>query len=96
MANSAADLLAKLHLLNITLGGMTVALCCHDYFFSGRRPPLYIALAILIAGPLEDLLQEYCCRHPHLRPRQRRQCVALVDKLTSLAFLLLLLLAAKV
>lgn len=54
----------------------------------GATGPLLIALAVLIVGPVEDLLKSLA-RHARGEPA-RTAWTALVDQATSLAFLLLL------
>lgn len=52
-------------------------------------PALLIALAVLIAGPLEDVLKAWVRRERRLG--KENPAVALVDAATSVAFLVLLL-----
>lgn len=63
------------------------------YFAQGSLPSLLISLAVFIAGPLEDVLTSWVRRMRHL-PAEEPE-VVLVDLATSLAFLILLLIAIR-
>jgi hypothetical protein len=73
--------------LNTVLGTGVVFFSLHLYHTRGEEVPLYIALAIIIAGPVEDFLVEYVNGIPSLPPEQRKSYIQIIDKSTSLAFL---------
>lgn len=87
------DILSVLNFLNYFVGTAVVASSFNFYFTKNETIPLYIALAIIIAGPLEDFLITYIERSPSLSPADKEQYAKIVDNTTSLAFLILLGLA---
>ena len=66
-----------------------------EFARTGYGPGLVIALAILIVGPGEDLGQAYV-RRTAPSPEEGEVRATVVDRVTSLAFLLLLGLAIQV
>jgi len=81
MTNS--QLKTALTLLNYTLGAVITVTSISLFAERGLVAPLYITAAILIVGPIENLLMGV------VKPEDRW----IVDQLTSVAFLILLLLA---
>lgn len=76
------------------VGVAVIAVGVLTFAWAGYLPGLVIALAILIVGPGEDLGQAYVRRKaPTLEEGEVRATV--VDRVTSLAFLLLLGLAIE-
>jgi len=69
--------------INYSLGALLILLCLNSYFKNGKTSPLHIASAVILAGPVEDLLN-------NLVPAHQRW---IVDQLTSIGFLLFLILA---
>ena len=81
-----------LNVLSIILGA-AVTLYGFFLFFSERAlPPLLVALAVLIVGPLEDRLKARVARSSATQEEKAAR-TDLADKATSAAFLLLLLVA---
>jgi len=70
-------------LLNYILGILIAIISIKLFANRGLVAPLYITAAIIIAGPVENLLMQM------VRPEERW----LVDQITSVAFLIFLLLA---
>lgn len=78
----------------LTLAGWILGAAVIVYGFSIYRssrnlPALLISLAVLIAGPLEDLLKGWVRRRTQCAPAE--PLVRLVDLATSVGFLILLL-----
>lgn len=84
------DILKVFKLLNYILGTTVVVSAFYIYLTTNELIPLYIALAIIIAGPLEDLLIAYIKRSPVLSPGDKEQYAKIVDNTTSLVFLVFL------
>ncbi|MCG8400076.1 MAG: hypothetical protein MJA84_00600 [Firmicutes bacterium] len=84
------DIFKVLKILNYLLGTAVVVSGLYNYLTTDKRIPLYVALAIIIAGPLEDLLTCYIRKSPVLSPDDKEPYVKIVDNTSSLAFLLLL------
>lgn len=87
------DILKAFNLFNYLLGTIVVVNGLYVYSTTGKILPLYVALAIIIAGPLEDLLIAFVQNSPALSPADKKKYASIVDNATSLAFLLLLGLA---
>ncbi|ADL08804.1 hypothetical protein [Thermosediminibacter oceani] len=77
------DLLVLLRLMNFGMGALTVLYSFCLFFKNKSLSPLFIALAIITAGPLEDLLMR----------RVSPKYWPVIDQLTSLGFLVFLFLA---
>lgn len=84
------ELLKLLKIANHLLGTAVVTTSLYSYLLTRNNIPLYIALAIIIVGPVEDLLNSYIHRSPSMAPATKAQYVEIVDNLTSLLFLVLL------
>lgn len=69
--------------MNIALGTAIIIISLDSYFKSKTLVPVYIMSAIIIAGPLEDILMKL------VKPEDRW----IVDQITSIGFLIFLLLA---
>lgn len=89
------DMLRVCTVINYLLGSTVVLSALFIYLKKGKTAPLYIALAIIIAGPLEELLIAYAKRSPALSPVDKEQHVKMIDNITSMAFLMLLGLAVS-
>jgi hypothetical protein len=77
------NLRTTLGFLNIVLG-VTIAVVSFDLYFKKKTlVPVYITTAVFIAGPLEDILMRLISPENHW----------IVDQITSLGFLIFLLLA---
>lgn len=83
----------SLVVLNYLLGLSIFSLSLYLYYSKKNVVPLYITLAVIIAGPLEDLLVLLVESSKGLSPDKKKKLVCLVDQLTSLGFLIFLLLA---
>lgn len=84
------DLNGILRILNIITGGVVVLSAI--YLFLGDNSnlgALYIALAIIFVGPLEDYLTKLINEAP-LNKTKKKELLKTVDLTTSLVFLLLL------
>ncbi len=79
--------------LGYVLGGAVILYGLWRYVAQGSVPSLLIALAVFIAGPLEDLLGNWVRRMKRLADEE--PVVTLVDLATSVAFLVLLLIAIR-
>ncbi|TYP58741.1 hypothetical protein [Thermosediminibacter litoriperuensis] len=77
------DLLVLLRLMNFGMGILTVLFSFRLFFKNKSLFPLFIAAAIITAGPVEDLIMS------RVSPEQR----PVIDQLTSLGFLVFLFLA---
>ncbi|HHT28095.1 MAG TPA: hypothetical protein GXZ82_12720 [Firmicutes bacterium] len=75
-----------LHAVGILLGALVIILGVWRYVTTGMLSPMMIALAIIIAGPIEDLLTIWAGR----RQPVNRALVNLIDAATSIGFLLCL------
>lgn len=75
-------------------GVVVIAFGILEFARAGYLPGLVIALAILIVGPGEDLGQAYV-RRTAPSPEEGEVRATVVDRVTSLAFLLLLGLAIE-
>ena len=71
------------------LGAAVIAYGLYVYFAAGLLPGLLVAVAILIVGPGEDLLQAWV-RRTAPTPAEGEVRATVVDRVTSIAFLLLL------
>ncbi|TYO97953.1 hypothetical protein [Desulfallas thermosapovorans] len=89
------DMLRACTVLNYLLGSTVVVTALCNYLKKGKIVPLYIALAIIIAGPLEALLVNYVKQSPAISPVDEEHYVKMVDNITSIVFLILLGLAVK-
>lgn len=61
--------------------------------FTRNPGPLYIAEAIIVAGPLESILKNYA--NDNFLPEKAEKATTFVDYLTSLGFIILLNTAIK-
>ena len=86
-------ILKVLHLLNYFVGIVVVFSALYLYFTEKLLIPLYIALSIIIAGPVESLLNAFIKNNLFITEREKKLYLSLVDNLTSLAFLIFLGLA---
>jgi len=68
---------------NYALGALLIELCFMSYVRIRKPGPIYIASAVIVAGPVEDLLNEM------VDPDKRW----IVDQVTSIGFLVFLILA---
>lgn len=84
------DILKVLKILNYSFGTAVVVSSLYFYFTQNKTVPLYIALSIIIAGPLEDYLISYIQNSPSILPGNKERYKKIVDNTTSLAFLILL------
>lgn len=75
--------------LGWVLGAAVIFYGFWRYWTERSIPPLLVSLAVLVAGPLEDLLKRWI-RHRRRLGREEPG-VVLVDAATSVAFLILLL-----
>lgn len=82
-----------LSLINYALGFATGAVAITEYKHNRNETPLLIILAIVIAGPLEDFLVRIIQNKP-IPSHKKERGIQLVDQLTSIGFMLFLLLAA--
>ena len=87
------DILRVFRVLNYLLGTTIVVSAFNIYLTKNKKIPLYIALAIMIAGPLEDLLIAYIKMSQKLPSGDKEHYADIVNNTTSLAFLVLLGLA---
>ncbi len=87
------DLEGGLKFLNYVLGTVIVLLSLFLYLKKGSRVPAYITLAIITAGPLEDVLTAMIKHDQNLSSKKKKKYLTLVDQLTSIGFLTFLLLA---
>jgi hypothetical protein len=81
-----------LKVLGWVLGGIVIVYGVARFVAAGAVPALLIALAVMIVGPLEDLLKA-AVRRQAAPPEQKERLVQLMDQATSAAFLILLILA---
>lgn len=87
------NLKIMLKLLNYLLGTFIIVLSFYLFYKKSNITPLYIALAIITAGPLEDILVRVIKSTKNIPPDKKREYLMLVDQLTSVGFLIFLLLA---
>jgi predicted Abi (CAAX) family protease len=87
------DILRFLSLINYALGIAIGGVALYEYKSHHNITPMLIILAVVIAGPLEDFLVRMVEEKP-LSPGEKERRIRLVDQLTSLGFMLFLLLAA--
>lgn len=71
------------------IGALVVLYGIVRFVALGSAPPLLIAVAILIVGPGEDILQNWARRTASM-PAEGDLRATIVDRATSLAFLILL------
>ncbi|KAF1086683.1 hypothetical protein SPSYN_00402 [Sporotomaculum syntrophicum] len=84
------EILRILTLCNYLLGTAVVTTAFSIYITTNKKIPLYIALAIISAGPIEDLLSSYIEQSPSISPDDKKQYIKMVDNITSMVFLILL------
>ena len=84
------DILRCLKFLNYVFGAGVIGSSIYYYFLENKTVPLYIASAIIIAGPLEDYLISCVNNSPSISPQDKRIYTQVIDNITSLAFLILL------
>ncbi|MTI83897.1 MAG: hypothetical protein FH756_08305 [Firmicutes bacterium] len=87
------DILHLIKSANLLLGTGVVTSSVYLYVTQNAKIPLLISLAIVIAGPIEDLLTNYVEESPSLSPNDKKHYTDFIDQSTSLAFLALLGLA---
>jgi hypothetical protein len=80
-----------LYVLGVVLGIFQILFGFYRFWADKVVPALFISLATVIAGPLEDILKAEVRRRRHL-PRQE-PAVELVDLATSVAFMICLIIA---
>lgn len=80
-------------LSNYILGTLIVGFSLYIHYYKKNNVPLYITLAIIIAGPIEDILAYLIKSTEHIPNYQKRRYIMLIDQFTSLGFLFFLLLA---
>ncbi len=85
--------LQVLYILNYFIGTVVVLAAFYLYITKGALIPLYIALAIIIAGPIESLLNIYINNYMYAGEKKKKYYISIVDNVTSLAFLIFLGLA---
>ncbi len=85
-------LIRILAVLATVLGGLYVGFAVLWFGVAGSWPPLLIALAIVVAGPVEDLLDRLATRWP-AQSGSAEQAQRLVDQVTSLLLVILLAVA---
>lgn len=84
------DLISWLGKANLLIGAVVVLAALIEFTVDrSDKTPLYIALAIIVVGPVEDLLNKLLDRIA-IPENQRRLYKKMVDQLTSLIFLILL------
>jgi len=79
--------LQVLRILNYIFGAALILIGIGAFILSRASVPFLIALALIIVGPVEDLLERYF-KLPRVEQKQTK---TLIDQSTSLAFILLLL-----
>jgi hypothetical protein len=82
-----------LSLLNYAVGVLIGYVSLSFYFKYKSVAPLYITLAIIIGGPLEDILVQFVKSLDGVPHQKKKEYLTMVDQFTSLGFLLFLLLA---
>ena len=80
-------LVLVLRILNYISGAALILIGIGAFVLYRSSVPFLIALALIIVGPVEDLLERYL-KLPGVEPEQTK---TLIDQSTSLAFILLLL-----
>lgn len=83
-----------LSLLNYGLGGLIGLISLISLIKHKSVVPIFITFAIIIAGPLEDVLVNSIQSNNGIPKNKKESYVALVDQTTSLGFMVFLLLAA--
>ncbi|KKM11613.1 hypothetical protein SY88_07970 [Clostridiales bacterium PH28_bin88] len=76
-------------LISYLLGAAVVLGGLRQYLTSDSKIGLYVALAIIVVGPVEDLLN-MIISGGEISEEERRYYMALVNHLTSIGFLVLL------
>jgi len=79
--------------LGYVLGAAVILYGLSRFLAQGSVPSLLISAAVLIAGPVEDLLTHWVRRVRRIPDEE--PAVTLVDLVTSVAFLILLLVAIR-
>lgn len=87
------DLKFLFFLSNYILGAVLVFLSLKFFYSKKSVAPLYISFAVIIAGPLEDMLVDFVNSLPNIPPNKRKTYLWLVDQVTSLGFLIFLIIA---
>ncbi len=82
-----------LFFVNYILGISLVILSFSRYIRKKVRAPLYISSAVILAGPLEDILVDMVNSDPYIPPFIKKKYVVLIDQFTSMGFLMFLILA---
>jgi hypothetical protein len=75
------------------LGIFIVLLSFALYIKKRAKAPVYITFAIFTAGPLEDILMDFVKSRNGLTPKEKEKYLILIDQITSLGFLIFLMLA---
>ncbi|MBO8167556.1 MAG: hypothetical protein H0Z35_00050 [Thermoanaerobacteraceae bacterium] len=84
------DLISWLGKANLLMGAVVVLAALIEFKVDrSDKTPLYIALAIIVVGPVEDLLNKLLDQIA-IPENQRQLYKKMVDQLTSLIFLILL------
>ena len=81
-----------LKILGWVLGAVVIIYGVARFLAAGSAPALFIALAVVIVGPIEELLKAAVRRQAAPAEEQER-LLQLMDQITSVSFLILLLLA---
>jgi len=87
------DLKNSLKLLNYILGAIIALFSFYLYYKKRNTVPVLITLAIIVAGPLEDIMYQIIMYKKNIPPEKKKEYFMLVDQLTSAGFLIFLLLA---
>gem|GEM_PF-938729 len=82
-----------LFLINYALGIAIVGFTVYSFSTEKTKIPLYITAAIITAGPLEDILYYIVKRSDKIPPDKKEEYLILIDYITSLVFMVFLLLA---
>lgn len=75
--------------IGTVLGALVIVYGLYAYLWAGLLPGLLISVAILVVGPGEDLMQAWV-RRTAPTPEEGEGRATVVDRVTSIAFLLLL------
>ncbi|MDK2820185.1 MAG: hypothetical protein PWP31_150 [Clostridia bacterium] len=76
-------------LISYLLGTIVVIEGIKKYFKSDSNIPIYLVMAIIIVGPVEDLLNDII-NNKEMTPQEQEFYIQLINQITSIAFLILL------
>jgi|Deesub1362A_J573_1020465.scaffolds.fasta_scaffold03814_3 hypothetical protein len=82
----------SLFLMNYALGIAIVGFTIYGLSTKETKIPLYITAAIITAGPLESILCYIVKRSDKIPPYKKEDYLILIDYITSLVFMVFLLL----